>query len=181
VKKYLFEKEIRLFSIKRSGSSAIVSFILGHYKPEEIVYLHNTDFSFRTRDRSKHPFEFLKFLEENNPDNFKCFLNTTEHNYPKQSSFELLAEKMADRNYVYTVDRAWYSNYAGYGSRRFSQEVYNVILLRSPHNNLASILRILEVGKGFQKHIYHNFVDDWLMYAREVLNETNYIPNKVVC
>ncbi len=181
MKKYLFEKEMRLFSIKRSGSSAIVSFLLGHYEPQEIVYLHNTDFSFRTRDRAINPFEFYQEMEARNPDDFKCFLNTSEHNYPIQSSFALLAEKFRDRNYVYNVDKMWYANYAGYGSRRFSENVYNIVLLRSAHNNLASILRILEVGKGFQKHIFHNFTEDWLMYAREVLGETNYIPDKVVC
>ena len=181
MKKYLFEKEIRLFSIKRSGSSAIVSFLLGHYLPQEIVYLHNTDFSFRTRNRGINPFEFYSIMEGCNPDDFKCFLNTTEHNYPKQGSFEVIHEKMRDRNYVYHVDKMWYANYAGYGSGRFSEQVYNIILLRSPHNNLASILRILEVGKGFQKHIFHNFTEDWLMYARECMDETNYIPDKVIC
>ena len=87
---------------------------------------------------------------------------------------------MRDRNHGYNMDRAWFTYYYGFGSRRFTVDQYDIILIRSPHNNLASILGILMRGRGFQKHIFWNFATDWIMYAKEVLGETNYFPNKVV-
>jgi hypothetical protein len=181
MKEYLFEKEIRLFGLKRSGNSAIISFILGHYEDSEMVYLHNTDFSFRPRSRLVSPFEFHHMLEDKGMDNVRCYLNTTEHNYPASSHFKVISERMADRNYSYNIDSMWYAWYYGFGKKRFSRDRYNIILIRSPHNNLASLLRILYMGRGFQKHLFYNFAEDWLMYAREVLEETDYFGDKIVC
>ena len=59
----MFEKEIKLFGIKRSGNSGIVSFLLGHYEDDEVVYLHNTDYSFRPRNRRLSPFTFYDTVE----------------------------------------------------------------------------------------------------------------------
>ena len=180
MKEYLFEKEIRLFGIKRSGNAAIVSFILGHYKPNEMVYLHNTDFSFRPRDIDLGPCDFHGMLEARRMDKVKCYLNTTEHNYPASSHLQVIQEKMRDRNHCYNMDRKWYSLYYGFGKDGFSEKVYNIFLIRSPHNNLASILRILQLKRGFQKHIFYNFAEDWLMYAREALGETEYFWKKII-
>jgi hypothetical protein len=120
-------------------------------------------------------------MEERGVDNVRCYLNTTEHNYPASSHLQVIAEKMMDRNHSYNMDSAWYSWYYGYGSKRFSESKYNILLIRSPHNNLASLVRILQLGRGFQKHIMKNFTNDWLMYAREAAGDTNYFPDKIVC
>ena len=181
MKEYLFEKEIRLFGIKRSGNSAIVSFILGHYGSDEVVHLHNTDFSFRQRNRRSSPSAFYDMLEEIGIDKVRCYLNTSEHNYPESSHFRVISEKMMDRNYSYNMDKDWYNWHYGFGKKKFSEKTYNIVLIRSPHNNLASLLKILQMGRGFQKHLFFNFAEDWLMYAREVLGETNYFEKKIVC
>lgn len=181
MKEYLFEREIRLFGLKRSGNTAIVSFILGHYEPEEVVHLHNTDFSFRPRSRAISPFEFHNIMEEKGMEKVKCYLNTTEHNYPEPSHFKVISRNMGDNDYSYNADKMWYAWYYGFGKKRFSKETNNIILIRSPHNNLASYLRILHMGRGFRKHPFRNFAGDWIMYAREVLGETNYFDDKIIC
>jgi hypothetical protein len=181
VREYLFEREIRLFGMKRSGNSAIISFVLGHYEPDEVVYLHNTDFSFRPRSTAISPFEFYNILEEGGIDRIKCYLNTTEHNYPESSHFRVISEKIGDRNYSYNVDSMWYAWYYGFARKKFSENKYNIFLIRSPHNNLASLLKILYMGRGFQKHPFYNFAEDWLMYAREALGETDYFKDKIIC
>lgn len=181
MKQYLFEKEIKLFGIKRSGNSAIIGFILGHYDLDEVVYLHNTDYSFRPRDKSKSPLVFLDMLEDQGVEKVKCFLNTTEHNFPESSHFRVITEKMKDRNHCYNMDRDWYRYYCGFGGTRFSRNEYKILLIRSPHNNLASLLGIIMRGRGFQKHVFYNFATDWLMYAKEALGETDFFPDKIVC
>jgi hypothetical protein len=92
---------------------------------------------------------------------------------------------------IYTIKEFLKSGYCYDGERTklaikhkkdfFSREAYNIILLRSPHNHLASILK--SKAKRFMvegSDHYLGFLDLWLPYAEEALCITDYIPNKVV-
>ena len=168
----LFEKEIRLFGLKRSGNNALIIYMAGHFNYKtNFIIMSNTDFNFRSRTGTGGPFEFVNkvyLLEKKAPKISKYFMMTTE-NYDLAE----IGRKDKDGKNDFNRDRRWYARL--YGMDSFAKETLGIMLLRSPHNNLASIIE-----KGLIS-LFPDFASMWVMYAKEAIGETNYINKKVPC
>lgn len=171
---HLFEKEIRLFGIKRSGNNALIMYIGAHFDLwANLVLVTNSDFNFASRSGRKNPFAFANavyVLEAKDPEKLKHLMVVTE-NY----DLSIVKQRDGDRKYSFNKDRGWYANIHGF--RHFSREIMSVLILRSPHNNLASIM---EKGKHMAWFV-PDFARLWVMYAREIVGETKYLRNMVPC
>ena len=171
---FLFEKEIRVFGMKRSGNSTTASFIYGCLKSNEVIVFKNTNLSFNpvSNLRRRRIELFDKAIVEAEG-GAKYFINGAEH-MPIPIIRELLKP-------VYCYDGERERLAIKYKKDFFSRDVYNMVLLRSPHNNLAGILKsrsrrhMAEVSE-----YYLGFLDLWLQYAEEVLCITDHIPNKII-
>lgn len=167
---YLFEKEIRQFALKRSGNNAMIMYFFGHFT-DNFILIVNTDFGFRSRSGRGGPFEFadkLFLLEKKDPETPKNFLMTVE-NYDLYA----IRSKHNDRKYHYNMDKRWYAG--TYGCTEFSRDVLDVLILRSPHNNLASVM-----AKGWYWMVPF-FAELWIKYAREIVGDTKHLAYKVNC
>jgi hypothetical protein len=170
---FLFEKEFRFFGLKRSGNNAMIMYMSGHFNPKKIfLVVPNTDFDFQSRTGKWGPFTFserLDLLEKAAPGETKYFMTTTE-NYDLAE----IRRRDDDKKYSFNKHRKWYVR--KYGVTHFARAAYSVPLLRSPHNNLASIME-----KGWSGRHAPDFAEKWVMYAKEVIGETNYLNGKVPC
>jgi hypothetical protein len=161
-----------MFGIKRSGNNALIMYVMGHFDPQtNFVLMSNTDFSFRSRTGRGGPFQFwekVALLESRNKGIDKYLMVTTE-NYDLAE----IRRRDDDKKYCFNKDRHWYVE--DFGTTHFARAAYYILLLRSPHNNLASIME-----KGWF-HIVPNFADLWVRYAREAVGETDYLYDMIPC
>jgi hypothetical protein len=165
--KFLFEKEIRTFGLRRSGNTMVVSYVFGHFKRGEIIALHNTNMSFNPSYSSKKKrMDTFKRKLDKCLGKQKCFFNSSEHIPIKHISANLYP------GYCYDSQRMTFA--VNYNCRRFSKDVYNILILRSPHNHLASILKNPKFNYLFDgNHYYGEFTDLWIQYAEEALGLTD--------
>jgi len=181
---FLFEREIRIFGIKRSGNHAVLSFLWDHFpmKKKEIVHLGNTNLSLFPM-HPKEAMEFGSFARElrRTWDVDRTFINGIEH-LPTDHIAVLLQPF-----YLYNRQRREWA--FKYEKKYFARKVYNIIILRSFHNNLASLVKLGEIRDTHEEEVrslfygscvYKEFTELWVQYAKEIAGITNYIPNKIV-
>lgn len=60
-----------------------------------------------------------------------------------------------------------------------ASEEPTIIILRDPFNNYASFLKLVQ-NPNFGPLSFFTFMEHWKEYAREVVGETNLLPNKIV-
>lgn len=165
---YLFEKEFRILGIHRSGVSSCVSYIYNHLPSRETVYLHRTKFTLipKWHDKWSHEEEkcYRRIINKfDSLEDKRYCINSIEH-----LSLWEFRENYEDLFSKYNRDTRKIAAY--YGKEKFARDVYNIVILRSPHNNLADLYR------SYQTRIYrYDFLYYWLEYASEYLENTNYI------
>ena len=179
---YLFEKEIRVFGMRRSGNAAVNNFIVRSFPRGVVVFINNSDLSFRKYG------PFPKRQKRYAKKVFKYFLNGTEHMPITDINVCL------KRKYCYYCERQkWAKHYGKWAFAKsdlntraksdLTQDKYNLVIVRSPHNYLASVLKF---PHNKMKYIftgnnrYLEFTQLWIQYAEEALGITNYIPSKIV-
>jgi hypothetical protein len=169
MKEYLFEKEIRLFGMRRSGNSAVRHFIVHSFSRGVVSVITNSYLSFRIDGPfSKNQRKYCEGVA-------KYFLTNVQH-----MSITDISVCLKPR-YCYDWERKRWGKY--YGKNGFAKDVYNLVIIRSPHNHLASVLKY---PKDKMKYIYVGsrghleFTQLWIQYAEEVLGITNYIPKKII-
>ncbi|GAF67271.1 unnamed protein product [marine sediment metagenome] len=163
--------------MRRSGNSAVRGYIKGLYPRGVVSYLDNTNLSFHIHNATgagKRPSSFPVIVAKYKHKN-RYFLNCSEH-MPILDIGVCLK-----KNYCYDAARAsWVFNY---GKDKFAEKEYNLVIVRSPHNHLASIVRY---PQGRMKYLFYGqdefleFTELWIQYAEEALSITNHIPNKIV-
>lgn len=156
--KFLFEKEINIFGIRRSGMHAIVSWLFGHFKLNEISYINNSNLSLR---KSLRPTDL--YVTENT----KYFITTIEHELPSK-----IIDCVSNIDSLFNVARDEAAE--EFKCDKFSKYQYNIILLRDYRNNLASGLK--NWGARYLKQ--GDFAKLWLEYAKEIVSSEG-INNKV--
>jgi hypothetical protein len=172
MEEYLFEKEIRIFGMKRSGNTTALYFLWGHFDLTNSIHIQNSNLSFHSSKSIKKGkpglwIKRLAGLKEN-----KVFTNGVEH-----LPIEYIGMAL-NPHYCYYADRKKYAIRCG--KREFSKDVYNIVLIRSPHNHLASLVRKRNYKALFRGSDYYiEFGDLWVQYAKEALSITNHIPNKI--
>lgn len=144
---------IVFMGMKRTGSSAISRFIYNLYDDPRVFINHNYDYD--------------------NDKKINCVLIKFE-----DIRFEL---KKIDKE----IDYFNINNY---------KKLNYVLSLRDPYNMFASLLRHDIYGRRFdfledrlsrrrvirRKKRINNFINKWKMYAREMLGDTNYIPDNKI-
>ena len=169
---YLFEKEIRIFGMKRSGNTTALYFLWGHFDLTNAIHIQNSNLSFHSSNslKKRRPGLWigrLARLKEN-----KVFTNGVEH-----LPIEYIGMAL-NPHYCYYAERK--KQAIRCGKREFSKDVYNIVLIRSPHNHLASVVKKKNYKSLFRGSDYYiEFGDLWVQYAKEALSITNHIPNKI--
>lgn len=181
--KYDNEYEFRIFGLKRSGNHTILAGIMSTFNENE-VYLHNNVQIIKNlfigdlnRKNGRRPFDNkdIDFFDRltnrlTDQDNYskkgrlnkkKCIIHTYE-----DKSLSIISE-------IKTVNIGK------------SKNIFNVIILRDPYNMLASRIAFVNKNKDLQKKHFTKFITPedimilWKEYAREFLNITNNVPNKI--
>jgi len=176
---YLFEKEINIIGLRRSGKHALYMWLLPYLK--NAIVQSNTRFNFILGRRfrtffSHHQKEIdvvftddTRIEKEDFIGNYVC---TVEDCYPSE-----IGRMLNDPEYEYNVRKIYLAE--KYHRKFFSKQIFNIIVLRTPHNNLASALAKGGAG-GKNAKTGAMFRDLWIQYAKEVVGSNNYIPNKVI-
>lgn len=169
---FLFEKEIRIFGLKRSGLHAAHAWFWGHFEIRSCMYQNNTNLSFKEKKRYNTFNERFK-LVESNP---QCYINIIEHQDP-----QIMERKLCNPNYEYNVKKKEIAT--KHGRKNFSREAYNIVVLRNPFNNLASIIQVDRMANKklwAVKKLIPSFREMWMKYAYELIGVTSFFsPVKV--
>lgn len=159
--------------MKRCGKSTIDAFLRDHFKYDEFIFLNNTNLSFTPSFKFRRGRIDIFDRAKREKGEARCFINTVEH-----FLITTIGESLKV-GYCYDTERARFA--IKYGKDLFSKEVYNIVVLRSPHNHLAAMLKKKSTCKLMEGTSYYmRFLDLWLQYAEEVLCITDYIPDKVI-
>jgi hypothetical protein len=176
--KYLVDTEVRVFSLKRSGTNAISRWLYTifakEYGDERGIYIPNSNFSL-LKDGFKEILKLTMLIERG--EKIKYLINSTEN-------YNLIMAGCADNDLEHPYNKLKNIYLSNAGKEEFSRNIFNIIVLRSPHNHLASIFGI--VGSDSFRSSQQNFATMilefehiWVVQAKEYLCETNYIRNKV--
>lgn len=159
---FLFEKEIRIFGLRRSGLHATYGWINRHFPKGTCMYQDNTYFSFREKKTNMTEFD----------DKFKLLKNPRYYiNIVEQQRLPDVANKLNNPNHTYNTEKKAIVD--RYEKEYLSKKEYNIIVLRNPFSTLAStILRKLD-SKTFN--------DMWKAYAKEFIGITDYFDYKTLC
>ena len=155
--KYMFDEELILFGLKRSGNAAIISFILHLGDKREFTHDHNTHLRVTKK--------FAKW-QRKNLYYYRKHLNTVEN---------MNLQEMLKESDEYNRMKKELALKLGCDS--FSGTQRNLILLRSPHNNLASLFASRLRGRIDK---INDFQYLWKQYADEVLSITNYLGDSKI-
>jgi hypothetical protein len=183
---FLFENEFRIFGLKRSGMSAVYSFLHGHFEDNNIVNVNNSNLTlydvYRKIDREVFEnFEFRVKWFLSNYDGKIQLINIIEH--MPIDHIGILMNPLYSYN---SQRREWAYRFKKVA---FSKKVYNIFVIRSFHNYLASLVKLGDAwaegreeikGLFYGSDMYMEIVEIWLQYAREILGITNYISDKII-
>ena len=162
---YLFEKEVRIFGLKRSGMHGASAWIFGHFGKPKAVVQNNTHLTFMER-LTRDWFE-LRLRRVKEP---VCYINIIEHD-----ELSMIHNKLHDSKYEYNVEKARFAE--KYNKKFFSRDEYNVLIVRNPFNNLASLSKM---RPSLTQKLIPTFKEMWIQYAEEALFKTNWLFPKVV-
>lgn len=162
---YLFEKEIRIFGLKRSGKSSCADYIWNHFPRDSRMHLPNTGLTFNQRYREPIEKTIRKIAKLKNR---KCCINSVEH-----LDLLAIALKLKDENSKYNQGKKEILNY--FKKDKFAKDIYDVLVLRSYHNNLADLFRLRSMHYAIS-----SFWALWAVYAKEYIGEFNYLKNKIL-
>jgi hypothetical protein len=154
---FMFDEEVVLFGLKRSGNAAIINFF--HHLGDEQEYLHDHNTNLSITPKVRH-------WQRKNIGLYRKYLNTVE-----QMDLRNAPEKFVK----YSKMKSEFSLKSKCDN--FSEKQKNLILLRSPHNNLASLF---ESRLRARKQWIENFRFYWKQYARECLFITNYLGDSKI-
>ena len=169
--KIINQQDIRIAGLRRTGSHAIISWIVEQKKQQgSILHLNNLKVDrnpYRYKGQNliyyhpEHKWAIEQYKKQGKG-NFiprDCLIYSYE-DYPLERIFTQYFENRHDL-------------YLGKTKQR-----YDLLIIRDPFNLLASRLKnnFLPV-----KSKQYSFVDLWIQYAKEYLGETNYLKHNKVC
>ncbi|MGK7954882.1 MAG: hypothetical protein AB4063_06410 [Crocosphaera sp.] len=169
-KKIVNQHEIKVVSLRRSGTHAIINWILGHYDYEigmakDVAFFNNVTpkINFYRQLAKYHP----KKLGDDAQGKFRE-RHVLCYNYENACLEDVTAPYFEFNHDIY------------FGK---SQHKYDVLILRDPFNTMASIYQGLIEGKTIYSKVHlkrKNITQLWIDYAKEFLGETNHLKNKKV-
>ena len=184
----LVGNEVRVFSLKRSGTNAIAHWLFDcyskKYSQNNGVFLGNTDFSLHhmrclhgTLGRCRQMKRINRLISNNSSKitAIEFIINSIE-NY----NLSVLKYSENDPEHIYNIQKLSYLKNSG--REKFSKAIHNVVVLRSPQNHLASIFRMVENEEKYKNYFMVMILDFervWTQYAKEFISETNYVKNKI--
>ena len=169
--KYLTDREIHVVGVQRTGQHAITSWLIGHFG--DVLYKNCMSQPGRKRGRMKGiepPYWYFKDGEEG-------YTETSEF-IPTKDAIILGTEfTVYNVGLNPNIEKEKKALCEKFGADEFSKSRVNVLVLRNPYNQYASVLnwgknRLLSPVKSFSRM--------WTLMAKECLKETNNICDKKV-
>jgi len=173
---YLFEKEIRVFGIKRSGIHAISGWLHGHFGNNSIIF-NDSKLSLKPKIKKikkrycviPSQINYLQKRNLNYP--YGALINISE-----DFDLEKAAKKLSNEKSSYNVLKNYYAKQ--YNVDKFSRDQFNILIYRSCFNQMASTLNHRSV-KHRLDYRYH-YISMKTQYELEALEATNILKNRVV-
>jgi hypothetical protein len=169
---YLTDREINVIGIQRTGQHAITSWIIGHF--DSVCYKNNMSQLGQRRGRA-HGVEPPFWLFE--PKKRDEWLDANE--IPKDQDAIILGTEFSVYNIGLNPFIPQHKRIIceSHGVDQFSKKKDNVLVIRNPYNQFASILnwgrnKLLSNTPGFSAM--------WIRMANECLDRTNILENKTV-
>ena len=165
---YINQKEIKVVGLRRSGNHGIIIWLRRHYQ-QKIWHLNNVSPFKNPYRQLYHHYSDKERLKQEALGNFspkECLIYNYE-NYTLESIVNSKCEKNHDL-------------YLGKSANR-----YDLLILRDPYNMFASLRKgqLQTNNKNYCKTYPKNresITQLWLNYAKEFLEETNYLQQKRV-
>lgn len=168
--KYLVENEVHILGLQRTGQHGIISWLMGHF--DKVVFKNGmTPLQDKQKRGVEPPFRYFDLTKEVRLNkweesdskkirpNQEAFFLGTEYLWPK---IDLNPSLESDKKTLCEIN----------GAEEFSEKQHYFIVLRSPYNHLASLIK----WKG-QWGMSKRFAKCWVAFAKECVGETDIIPH----
>jgi len=172
---YLAPKEIHILGAQRTGQHAIAAWIIGHFN--NVCYKNGFISKKKTdTNRGLTPPWWL-FDKEQRPD--LSWQVCSKPDIPKEQDAIILGSEYLNPYHDFYLDPDWEREQKAAmcercGVDEFAQERVYVLVLRSPWNHLASVLKWRDRWYLKKKE---RFIACWLMMAREYMGITDIVPS----
>lgn len=154
----LFEEDIEVLGLRRSGLHAIVNWIVPHFS---MCYFHNDS------DLSLSRSHFTIYCDGTATDKHYSFQLTQSPVFINLTESMPLSDFSAKLR-EYEKERSSFCLENGF--TRFSADIQAILVIRDPFNHLASAME--SDGSWIEPEI---FTSKWIEYAREYLGQTDYV------
>jgi len=177
---YLFEKEIRVFGIKRSGIHAISGWFYGHFGDGYLnnsIMFNNSKLSLKPKMKkinkrySTLPSQIAYKQKRNLNYPYDAFINLVE-----DLDLEKAAKKLDNEKSSYNVLKNYYAKQ--YNVDKFSKEQFNILIYRSCFNQMASMLNYKQMK--YRLDYRYNYINMKTQYELEALEVSNILKDKVI-
>lgn len=173
---YLTSNEIHVCGLQRTGQHAISAWLIGHF--DNVCFRNGMPPKNNIRNKNKSlcpPFWYFEL-------NKKKFTweSSNEWNIRDNQDAIILGTEYLDTGVELASDLTQRKKEIAQNTNhnKFSEKENYILVLRSPWNHLASVLRWK--NRWYLKN-KHRFIKGWLNSAREYLGITNLIPNPKIC
>lgn len=180
--KYLFEKEINISGVQRTGQHAIISWVAGNFN--NVIFKNSVSPEIYGRKRNLRTMNdvptFLFNFCENRYE--ISDVEKTKYDFENKVDAIIIGTEYKSNNIELnrSIDEEKQEISKKLGFNGFSKERKNILTIRSPYNHLASLLKWNERYYRHRKQ-YHptclNFKKIWITIADEYLGNNNKIPS----
>lgn len=169
-KKIVNEYEMRVVSLRRSGTHAVINWILGHYEKEigidkDIVFFNNLP----------PKINYYRYLLNYHPNKLG---NDAQGKFRGRYVLCYNYENACFKDITDPFFEFNHDIYLGKTKKR-----YDILILRDPFNTMASIYKGIMKGNKVYSQVHlnrKNITQLWIDYAKEFLGETNYLKNQKI-
>jgi len=175
---YLTPKEIHILGVQRTGQHAIASWIIGHF--DKVCYKNGFISKNKSNTNRGLTPPWWLFDKENRSDlSWKVSL---DHDFPVGQDAIILGTEYLNSYRDFNIALEWEETQKKEMAARqkmdeFAKNRTYVLVLRSPWNHLASVLKWQDRWYLKKKE---RFISCWLMTAREFKGVTNILPEPKV-
>ncbi|MEO0827496.1 MAG: hypothetical protein AAFY67_17975 [Cyanobacteria bacterium J06642_9] len=164
------QKELRILGLRRSGNHAIAEWIKAQ-ENGSVEQLNNLEVRCNPYRHKYH--RILDFYPEHTNWAIKHYMPLARGNFVELDCLMLGYEDHALTSITDPLFERMHDVYLGKSNQRF-----DIIIMRDPFNLFASRLKsgMIDVKSGKS-----TAVELWIQYAREFLNETNYLKHNKIC
>ncbi|NET62178.1 MAG: hypothetical protein F6K47_40545 [Symploca sp. SIO2E6] len=161
------QKEIRIIGLRRTGNHAIMKWVQKQ-QPGVVWCLNNLPVK---ENPYRHRYEYPERLDPQWQ--LERIRNEARGNFSKK---DCLIYSYEDYQLTEVIDKSFANKQTLYMGKSFAK--YDLLILRDPFNLVASRIKS---DKMPVKNEGKTVIDLWIEYAKEFLNETQYLTNQKIC